>query len=110
MTLVGESCALRLGRRVTSVESLITLQRSVGLSVPGWSGSLRRTTWKRKSARHLLQPGSHVDDSQCVTLKLVESGNFLRFQVDTGAQCNVVPLDLYKKATKDHSLAQVKPI
>ena len=55
-------------------------------------------------------PGSHVDDSQCVTLKLVESGNFLRFQVDTGAQCNVVPLDLYKKATKDHSLAQVKPV
>ena len=53
--------------------------------------------------------GSRVDDSQCVTLKLVESGNFLRFQVDTGAQCNVVPLDLYKKATKDYRLAQVKP-
>ena len=32
--------------------------------------------------------------SQVVTLRL-ESGNYLRFQVDTGAQCNVVPLELY---------------
>ena len=39
-----------------------------------------------------------LDDSQLVTLKL-ESGNYLRFQVDTGAQCNVVPVSLYKKAT-----------
>ena len=49
-----------------------------------------------------------IDDSQCVTLQL-DSGNYLRFQVDTGAQCNVVPLDLYKKATKDFELSQVKP-
>ena len=41
-----------------------------------------------------------LDDSQLVTLKL-ESGNYLRFQPDTGAQCNVVPLHLYKKATRD---------
>ena len=47
-------------------------------------------------------------DSQFVTLKL-ESGNYLRFQVDTGAQCNVVPLDLYRKATKDYKLVQVSP-
>ncbi len=40
-----------------------------------------------------------MDDSQCVTLQL-DSGNYLRFQVDTGVQCNVVPIDLYKKATK----------
>ena len=40
--------------------------------------------------------GTDVDDSQFVTLKLV-SGNFLRFQVHTGAQCNVVPKDFYKK-------------
>ena len=52
-------------------------------------------------------PGTGIDDSQLVTLKL-ESGNCLRFQVDTGAQCNVVPLDLYKKATKDHNLRNVK--
>jgi hypothetical protein len=47
--------------------------------------------------------GSHVDDSQCVTLRL-ENGNYLQFQAVTGAQCNVVPLDLYKKATRDHKL------
>jgi len=53
--------------------------------------------------------GAHIDDSQCVTLQL-DSGNNLRFQVDTGAQCNVVLIDLYKKATKDHSLTQLKPV
>lgn len=45
-------------------------------------------------------PESHVDDSQCVTLKLVDNDTFLQFQVDTGEQCNVVPLDLYKKNQK----------
>ena len=49
------------------------------------------------------------DDSQLVTLKL-ESGNFLRFQPDTGAQCNVVPLHLYKKATRDFNLLNVTPV
>ena len=47
-------------------------------------------------------------DSQLVTLKL-ESGNFPRFQVDTGAQCNVIPLELYKKASRDFKLSQVTP-
>ena len=32
-----------------------------------------------------------LHDSQLVTLKL-EFGNYLRFQPDTGAQCNVVPV------------------
>ena len=49
-----------------------------------------------------------MDASQFVTLKL-ESGNYPRFQVDTGAQCNVLPLQLYKKATKDIKLANVAP-
>ena len=48
-----------------------------------------------------------LDDSQLVTLKL-KSGNYLRFQPDTGTQCNVIPLHLYKKATKDISLKHVK--
>ena len=48
-------------------------------------------------------------DSQCVTVEL-DSGSYLRFQVDTGAQCNVVPLDLYKKATKDYKLSEVQPV
>ena len=47
-----------------------------------------------------------LDDSQLVTVKL-ESGNWLRFQPDTGAQCNVIPLHLYKKASKDHKLKNV---
>ena len=38
------------------------------------------------------------DESQFVTLK-VESGNYIRFQVDTGAQCNVLPVETYKKQT-----------
>ena len=50
-----------------------------------------------------------LDESQLVTLKL-ESGNYLRFQPDTGAQCNVVPLHLYKKATKDVDLCNVTPV
>ena len=49
-----------------------------------------------------------LDDSQLVTLKL-ESGNYLRFQPDTRAPCNVVPLHLYKKATKDVDLCNVTP-
>ena len=48
----------------------------------------------------------HLDDSQLVTLK-VESGNYIRFQPDTGAQCNVIPLTIYKKATRDFSLSQI---
>ena len=30
-------------------------------------------------------------------------------QADTGAQCNVVPLELYKKATNDRQLGNVNP-
>ena len=54
-----------------------------------------------------LQMSVHgLDDSQFVTLRL-ESGSYIRFQVDTGAQCNVIPVDVYKKATRDTSLAKV---
>lgn len=31
----------------------------------------------------------------------------MNFQVDTGAQCNVVPLELHKKATKEHELTHM---
>ena len=47
-----------------------------------------------------------LDDTQLVTLRL-ESGNFVRFQPDTGAQCNVLPLRIYKKASKDDKLEKV---
>ena len=43
-----------------------------------------------------------LDDSQLVTLKL-DSGNYLRFQPDTGAQCNVIPVNLYRKRRKTTS-------
>ena len=42
-----------------------------------------------------------LDDSQSVTLKLVNSGSFFRFQPDTGAQCNIAPVHLYKQACND---------
>ena len=35
-----------------------------------------------------------LDDSQLVTLRL-QSSSYVRFQVDTGAQCNVLPLRTY---------------
>ena len=50
-----------------------------------------------------------LDDSQLVTVRL-ESCNYFRFQPDTGAQCNVIPVDLYKKATKDYKLERVTPL
>ena len=43
-----------------------------------------------------------------MTLK-VTSGNFIRFEVVTGARCNVLPLHIYKKATGDFELKQVTP-
>ena len=50
-----------------------------------------------------------LDDSQLVTFRL-DSGKYLRFQPDTGAQCNVIPVHLYRKAAKDPELSQVKPV
>ena len=42
-----------------------------------------------------------LDDTlRLVTLRLT-SRNFLRFQADTGAQCNVIFLHLYNKAAND---------
>ena len=49
-----------------------------------------------------------LDDTQLVTLGL-ESGNYLRFQLDTSAQGNVIPVHLYKKAVNDPDLKQIKP-
>jgi len=49
-----------------------------------------------------------LDDTQLVTLNL-ESGNYIQFQADTGAQCNVLPLAVYKKVTGDSSLSHVIP-
>ena len=59
----------------------------------------------------------HVQEVSCVqpatdkfvTLKLRNSGNYMKFQLDTGAECNVVPLHMYKKATGDIKLRNVTP-
>jgi len=65
-------------------------------------GDAREETFPLQLSVHCL------DNSQFVTLRL-ESGSYIRFQVDTGAQCNVVPLSTYKKATGDMSLSKVSP-
>ena len=41
-----------------------------------------------------------------VTLEL-KNGHCLKFQIDTGAQCNVIPVHLYKAVTKDFHLKEV---
>ena len=48
-----------------------------------------------------------LDDSPLATLKL-ESGSYV--QPDTEAQSNVVPLHLYKKATRDLNILNVAPV
>ena len=52
---------------------------------------------------------SKIDAAQIVTLQL-DSGNYLRFQIDSGAQCNVVPMSLYEKATGDYERCLVTPV
>ena len=47
-------------------------------------------------------------DSSLVTLK-VPTGNFIRFEIDTGARCNVLPIHIYKKATGDCDLKRISP-
>ena len=49
-----------------------------------------------------------LDDSKLVTLKL-ESGNYLRFRPDTGAQYNTIPVHLHKEASRDFNLDRVQP-
>ena len=56
----------------------------------------------------LSLPVHCLDDSQFITLR-IKSGSYIRFQVDTGAQCNVLPLDTYKKATGDNTLRLITP-
>ena len=43
---------------------------------------------------------SQTSDLNLVTLK-VKSGNFIRFQIDTRARCNVLPVHIYKGTPSD---------
>ena len=57
----------------------------------------------------LMEDEPIMDNSQFITLAS-ESGNFLRFQVDTGTQCNVLPVSVSARAMGDIKLKQVTPI
>ena len=63
------------------------------------SGSTRnsvRAIGEPDEVHPVCEGATLLDDSQCVTLKL-DSGNYIRFQIDSGAQCNVLPI-LRRKA------------
>ena len=47
-----------------------------------------------------------LDDDEQVTLR-ARSGKYIRFQIDTGAQCNVISAQTYKSLTGDYKLAEV---
>ena len=69
----------------------------------------RKNNVKAVEEEHLVfAVGHECDRSRWVTLSL-ENGNIVRFQLDTGAQCNVLPLHIYKQATGDDSLSEVQP-
>ena len=80
--------------------------RSRGLSASIKSVEERENTDSVEETFPMEVSAVALDDSQLVTLRL-ESSSHIRFQADTGAQCNVVPLEIYKKATKDLSLTQM---
>ena len=51
-----------------------------------------------------------LEDNRVVTLNLSSTANnCIRFQIDSGADCNVVPLHVYQPATGDQELQFLKP-
>ena len=51
-----------------------------------------------------------LKDNQVVTLKLSRTANnYIRFQMDSGADCNVIPLHVYQPATGDKALEFLRP-
>ena len=78
---------------------------------------LQKTTGKQQYKKaHFIEedaPVYCVTDGKLgkrgiVTLQ-VDVNRFVQFHVDTGAECNVLPLHIYCKATGDHNLTQVVP-
>ena len=45
-----------------------------------------------------------VNNSQLVTLKVHGTDDYMKFQLDKGIQCHVVPLYVYVRATGDNLL------
>ena len=66
----------------------------------------KEASWRVEELTESDVEAFSIDDSQLVMLQL-ESGNCLRFQADTGAHCNVIPPELYKKAITDMELKKV---
>ena len=54
------------------------------------------------------QPRVQLSNSQLVTFKLNDKAA-IRCQIDSGADCNILPLHVYKPATQDWKLKQVRP-
>ena len=91
-----------MARHAINVTNKTTLLLSATLN-------LLHNQWNQlRKAMRYIKPTYQGPISMIVTLKM-KSRNFLRFQIDTGAQCNVVPMDLYKKATKDYHLYNITP-
>ena len=102
-----------LARSAESVGRLIILPSNAEVMVGSLGIRSVKTsqTGTRETGEDIfpLQGSVHgLDDSQFVTLHL-DSGRYVRFQVDTGAQLNVIPLDIYKKAIGDASLTKITP-
>ena len=49
-----------------------------------------------------------LKEEQTVTLKIREKC-YIRFQIDCGADCNVLPVHVYKAAMSDHEMKNVSP-
>ena len=112
MTHSGGNRAQLLGRLVGSAGNETTLRSSAGAK----GETQEPSPWTRASNRSredgetlTLKLSIHcLDDSQFITLRM-KSGSYIRFQADTGAQCNVLPLDTYKRATGDKTLSKITP-
>ena len=88
-----------LGKGDTNVVDVTTLQKDAN------DQTINRSVTKHEEVFTVHEVAT-LDDSQVVSLKL-DCGNYIRFQIDSGAQCNVIPLALYQKATRGCSLTHV---
>ena len=93
MYLANVSFALHMARHVTTVGQPMALPQDV-VPLPQVCQSHQESD-QGEEVFQTSAPRAGVDDAQCVTLKL---------------DSNVVPLNLYMKATKDNRLSQVKPV
>ena len=106
---VGRNYALHMAKGAVSVAG-----KSFCKNVPEKVSSQRNVNTVDQSGEddvYVLReaPLKKCASDQFMTLKLQKSGNFMKFQLDTGAECNVVPLEMYKEVTGDVLLSKVVP-